>query len=135
MTVNKNFNLTGCQYCNKFHWYIEPSVKLSKTLGKDPYLGIYDITVSCDNGAFKNVEMVFDSETKGFPTVDEVIDILMSSGRIPKDCPERHCYVGKDSRDRVLLDKLNNILRSYDIPEDKIFGISTAFGEELSKFK
>ena len=129
--MNGNFNLTGCQYCDKFHWYIE----LSKLLGKDPDIGKYNITVYCDNGAFKNVEMVFDSETYGFPTIDKVNNMLMSSGRIPKNCPERHCYVGKDSRDRVLLDKLNNILRSYDIPEDKIFGISNAFGDELSKFK
>lgn len=133
--MNKDFNLTGCQYCDKFHYRITPSIHRSRNLGKTPYLSVYDCSVSCGNGAFKNTEIQFNTELNEFPSIDKVVNILMSEGRLPKDCQARHCFVGKDSRDKVLLDKLNDILRRYDIPEDKMFGISYAFGEELSKFK
>lgn len=129
----KNFELSGCQQCESFHCEFIPSINHSRNLGNGRYLSAFDCVVTCDKGAFRERRVVLNNSTDTFPSIDEVLQMLIEDNYVPKYCPHRHCFVGKDSRNSVLLDRLRSIMRSYDIPEDTIFGVANAFGEELSK--
>ena len=130
--MDKKFELKECQQCTSFHCDITPLDYRPRNLGGFKYLSVFECVTSCDRDAFKETRIILNGSDI-LSSIYAMLEALIEGKYVPNHCPRRHCFIGKDSKNSMLLDKLCNIMGRYDIPEDTIFGVSNAFGEELSK--